>query len=266
MVTKERLFPNRRIQLGWGTHASRVLVLASRQNNLFLQRGALLRHRLEKSMPARRRHQRARRARSLGRRRRFQIAAPCPGVVGVRDLAVSADSANEILAYWLIPAEPALSYFRSTINALAARFDASVFEPHVTLYVTNAAKENPAEVLTHAVANSKTYRLSIAGIDSSDEFTKTLFVQFQPDVALARLNESLRSVSVSQREYRLNPHLSLIYKKMLPETKAQIANSLSLPFGEVEFDAVKAVISPAKIESRADVEAWRVLAAKGLTG
>ena len=84
--------------------------------------------------------------------------------------------------------------------------------------------------------------------------------------ALARLNESLRSVSVSQREYRLNPHLSLIYKKMLPETKAQIANSLSLPFGEVEFDAVKAVISPAKIESRADVEAWRVLAAEGLTG
>jgi 2'-5' RNA ligase len=172
---------------------------------------------------------------------------------------------KRILAYWLIPAEPALSYLRSVINDFARRFDAPVFEPHVTLYVTNADHETPAEVLTHAPAYSRTCRLSVAGIDYSDEFTKTLFVQFRPDAALTRLSENLWSASISQPEYQLNPHLSLIYKTMSPGTKAQVADSIRLPFGEVSFDSVKAVISPAKIESRADVEAWRVVAAQRFT-
>ena len=172
-----------------------------------------------------------------------------------------------IITFWLIPVESARRYFHSLIRDLARRFDAPVFESHLTLYVTTAAKEEgPAATLQSAVANSKICRLSIAGIDFSEEFTKTLFVQFRPDEALTALNEKLRAVSASQDEYQLNPHLSLIYKKLSPETKVEIANSLRLPFDDVEFDTVRAVISPAKIESRADVDAWRVIAEEKLTG
>ena len=137
---------------------------------------------------------------------------------------MDAGAANEILAYWLVPAEPALTYFRALINELARGFDAPVFEPHVTLYVTIAETEDPEGVLKRAITASKNCRLSIAGIDFSDEFTRTLFIQFRPDAAVARLSKNLRSASVSQREYKLNPHLSLIYKTLLPETKTQIAN------------------------------------------
>jgi hypothetical protein len=179
---------------------------------------------------------------------------------------MSTDSATEILAYWLIPAEPALSYFRAVIIEFARRFDAPIFEPHVTLYVTNAAEENPTEVLRRTVPNSATYRLSIASIDFSGEFTKTLFVQFRPDTALATLSAKLRSASVSQPEYQLNPHLSLVYKTMARETKEQIANSIGLPFTAVCFDSVKAIISPAEIKARKDVEAWRVVATDNLAG
>ena len=176
----------------------------------------------------------------------------------IRD--VSVDSTNEILTYWLCPAEPARSHFRCLIRDLAQRFDAPVFEPHVTLYVTESGNENPAAVLKETFHNIKPPCLSITAINYSDEFTKTLFVEFRPDELLARLNGKLRAASASQREYQLNPHLSLIYKTMSPETKVQLANSIRLPFEEVHFDSAKAVISPAKIESRADVEAWRVVA------
>lgn len=179
-------------------------------------------------------------------------------------LGVSADVADEILTYWLIPAEPARSYFRSLISDLALRFDAPVFEPHVTLYGTKAADEDPAGALRSAIVNVKVPRLSVAGLDCSDEFTKTLYVQFQPDAALRRLSENLQAASVSQSEYKLNPHLSLIYKTMAPEAKRQIMNSLNLAFTEVDFDSMQAVISPAKIESREDVEAWRIVAARPL--
>ena len=179
---------------------------------------------------------------------------------------VSADEPNEILTYWLIPAEPARSYFRSLINDLAPRFHAPVFEPHVTLYVTESGNENPAGRPQEEFRNIKPPCLSIIAINYSDEFTKTLFVEFRPDELLARLNEKLRAASASQREYQLNPHLSLIYKTMSPETKVRLANSIRLPFEEVHFDSAKAVISPAKIESRADVEAWRVVAEESFTG
>jgi len=179
---------------------------------------------------------------------------------------VSDDRAGEILTYWLIPAEPARSYFGALIRDLALRFDAPVFEPHVTLYVTQAANENPAAVLQCALADFRPLRLSVARLDCSDEFTKTLYLQFQPDAAVQKLSEKLRAASASQREYELNPHLSLIYKMMAPEAKREIMNSLHLAFTEVDFDLVKAVISPAKIESREDVESWRIVAAQPLTG
>ena len=174
------------------------------------------------------------------------------------------DPANETLTYWLIPAEPARAYFQSVIRDLARRFDAPVFEPHVTLYGTDAVGDDPAKVLAAALANVKPYRLSIAGIDFSAKFTKTLFVQFRPDAGLTELSQKLRAASLSQRDYELNPHLSLIYKTMPAETKIEIKEALRLPFEEVRFDSVKAILTPAKIESREDVERWRVVASECL--
>jgi len=171
-----------------------------------------------------------------------------------------------ILTYWLIPAEPARSYFRSLIQDLAQRFDAPVFEPHVTLYVAEPGNEDPAGVLKETLRHIKPPSLSITAIHYSDEFTKTLFVEFWPDESLARLKRKLRASSASQHEYQLNPHLSLIYKTMSPETKMQLANSVRLPFDEVRFDSAKAVISPAKMESSAAVEAWRVVAEECFMG
>ena len=170
-----------------------------------------------------------------------------------------------ILTYWLIPAEPARSYFASLIADLGARFDAPVFEPHLTIYVTQAEEENPSELLERGLAGATPFRLSITGVDFSDKFTKSMFVQFESNEELAALSAKFRTASMSQEKYELNPHLSLIYKTMPREAKEEIASSLSLPFHEVQFDAAKAVISPADIKSREDVEAWRVVATEKLS-
>jgi hypothetical protein len=170
-----------------------------------------------------------------------------------------------ILTYWLIPAEPARSHFAAAISDFAARFDAPIFEPHMTVYATIMGKEDGAAVLEQVVAESRTYSLRISGVSYSDEFTKTVFLQFHPSEALSRLSADFRGASSIKDEYELNPHLSLIYKTMPPERKAEIANCVSLPFEEVRFDSAWAVISPADIQSREDVEAWRVVATQKLT-
>jgi 2'-5' RNA ligase len=175
------------------------------------------------------------------------------------------DRGKKIVAYWLCPGEPMRTYFATLINDFATKFDASVFDPHLTLYVTDAANENPRAVLDPVLKDRGPFRLEVRGVDHSDKFTKTVFVQFEPDTELARLSSDLRRASAFQNDYELNPHLSLIYKKMPTETKMQIANSLCLPFTEVEFDLVKAVISPAKIETSDDVNSWRVVASQKLS-
>src|SRR3954466_8338125 len=166
----------------------------------------------------------------------------------------------QILTFWLCPAEPARDYFVNLIHDLAARFDAPIFEPHVTLYVTDSGREDARELLERAVAGAKCCRLAIAGIGHSQKFTKTLFVQFAPDQEVTALNAKFSSASKSPEKHEINPHLSLIYKELPAEEKAVIAAELKIPFREVSFDSVKAVISPAEIKSRTAVEAWRVVA------
>lgn len=169
----------------------------------------------------------------------------------------------EIVTYWLCPAEPARTALSAIIRDLAARFDAPAFEPHVTLYVTNAGGENPDSVLAVAISRGE-FRLAVRGLEHSHKFTKTLFIQFEPSDDVARLSEELRRASACQPDYELNPHLSLLYRKMDDETKQDLAGSIVLPFTDVIFDRVRAVISPGKIESREDVEAWQIVAEKRL--
>ena len=81
-----------------------------------------------------------------------------------------------------------------------------------------------------------------------------------PSATLARLSRVLQQASALHDEYELNPHLSLIYKEMTREARIEIATSVRVPFTEVLFDSAKVIVCPTPIRSRADVEAWRVMA------
>jgi hypothetical protein len=182
-----------------------------------------------------------------------------------RHLEMTPRGPKAIVAYWLMPAEPTRSFFASTIAKLAARFDAPLFEPHVTIYAASKGEDIPAEILSRALTDCDPFRLSVRNIQYSDDFTKTVFVQFEPSPPLSALSRALRQASALHDEYQLNPHLSLIYNKMTRSAKTELAASVRLPFTEVLFDSAKAVICPARIRSRQDLEAWHVAAVQRLT-
>ncbi|MDP9005135.1 MAG: 2'-5' RNA ligase family protein [Verrucomicrobiota bacterium] len=171
------------------------------------------------------------------------------------------------LAHWLIPAEPVRSLFVSTIARLSSRFDSPVFEPHLTIYAASSSTESSKEALKAALSGWAPFRLTVREIGCSEAFTKTVFVQFEQSAALAEMSRELREASGANDEYELDPHLSLIYKRMTKEERAELAASIRLPFTEVLFDTVKAVVCPTTpIRSREDVENWRVVASQRLTG
>jgi hypothetical protein len=180
---------------------------------------------------------------------------------------MAATPKNSILSYWVVPAEPMRSWFVSTIAQLSSRFDSPVFEPHLTIYAASSRSESPEDVMEAALRGYAPLRLTVREIECSEEFTKTVLVQFEPGTALSEMSRKLREVSGASDEYELNPHLSLIYKTMTAAERAELAASIRLPFTEVVFDTVKAVVcATTPITSRKDVENWRLMATQRLTG
>jgi 2'-5' RNA ligase len=169
------------------------------------------------------------------------------------------------IAYWLIPSEPAHSLFQGIINDLANRYDAPVFEPHVTIHAGADRADLAQTALGHAGRECSVIRLKPLGIDQSDEFTKTLFVQFELTSELRQLNDLLRRTVYDPLKYEIKPHLSLLYKDMSAAARHQLAASITIPFSEVSFDALQAIRCVSPTQSPTQVQAWQLVAARGLT-
>jgi 2'-5' RNA ligase len=171
-----------------------------------------------------------------------------------------------VIAYWLILAEPARSFFQDLINDLARRYDAPVFEPHMTIHVGIDRFDIAQKVTAKAAACCGCIEVKMLKVSHSSEFTKTLFAQFALNAKLSRLNEITRSAAQDLSDYQFKPHLSLLYKKMSVLQRRQLGHSIELPFPHVVFNSVKAVRCVSPTRSRADVEAWHVVAASLLSG
>jgi 2'-5' RNA ligase len=171
-----------------------------------------------------------------------------------------------VVAYWLVPAEPARSFFQRVINDLARRYDAPLFEPHVTIHVGANRAEAAESALSQAARACTLISLKALEIGHSSEFIKTLFVQFALNAEVRQVNEIIRDAAQDSSRYELKPHLSLLYKKMPAAARRELAGLIKVPFLEVTFDDLKAVRCVSPTQSRADVEAWRVVATKQLSG
>src|SRR5438105_13365467 len=79
-----------------------------------------------------------------------------------------------VIAYWLIPAEPAHCFFQGAINDLARRYDAPLFEPHVTIHGGANHIDVAAHALSDAARECKSITVKTLRMDPSDEYTKSM--------------------------------------------------------------------------------------------
>jgi hypothetical protein len=69
----------------------------------------------------------------------------------------------------------------------------------------------------------------------------------------------MRRFSAQPSAYRLDPHLSLLYKNMGDPEKHRLAATIQLPMTEVSFDAVWANTSVGGTRTAEDVKRWEVV-------
>ncbi len=184
------------------------------------------------------------------------------------------------IAYWLIPARPVRELFSEIIRILAEELDAPRFEPHLTLFATLGSDESARKLLRRI--KTQRIHLPVRDVGFSAKFSKTLFVRFESSDALTELRNELwhgaksRAESLPRKTPALlhegaslyaalpDPHVSLIYKKLAPRAQSELASAIKFPFPGVVFDCIKAIRCSAPARTRADVEAWKVIARKSL--
>ncbi len=164
--------------------------------------------------------------------------------------------------YWLLPAKPERDLFCEVVRILRQEFGGPNFEPHLSLFSTSKDRQSPKKVLKEI--SMRQIRLTTGGAGFSSEFTKTLFVRFKSSPALRKLVTDLSRAAKSRAKAPGNPHVSLLYKKLPQEAKKQLAAVMKLPFRSVVFDSIAAVRCPSPSRTKADVQAWKILAKKSL--
>ena len=169
-----------------------------------------------------------------------------------------------VIAYWIIPTDPARSYLQNIISDLAQRYDAPCFQPHVTVHVGANCTDTVHGVLSKVASGCEQIVLQSLEVSGSSEFIKTLFVQFAMSRQLQLLNQSICTAAQDSSDYELNPHLSLLYKRISIQDRRLLMRSLEIPFSDMTFDSLKAVRCISPTQSRADVEAWHVVAERNL--
>jgi hypothetical protein len=163
------------------------------------------------------------------------------------------------IAYWLLPEAAAREVFLREIRRLARQLGAPLFEPHVTIFIAPVNSRAPLEVLRDVVGPVD-IELAIHSIRFSEQFTKTLYVQFGRNSALQQLGDAIWKAERARNRYLIDPHLSLLYAKLPSKTKQKLADNIRLPFRKVGFTSICVMRCARPTTKAIEVEQWKLLA------
>lgn len=158
----------------------------------------------------------------------------------------------ERVAIWLCPAEPAASALRATIAAIAARWSRVAYEPHVTL-ASGPRRADVTDVLRVIAARHAPYPMTPRAAHAGDDFKTSAALDFTTTDAHARLRADVRA-AFGWDERPREPHMSLTYGAV--SDFAPIQASAARFTAPVVFDALRAVLYEAPVDSQEKVAAW----------
>jgi hypothetical protein len=187
-------------------------------------------------------------------------AITCGGLATTNSASVIGKGAmTTVYSFWLVPEESLKNELCSIIRELATSYDASEFDPHVTIF---SGPSDDDEV--HSTARSITSRFSVVEfapqkLSYTPKLTKTLFIKlFQSEVAAHLFNIIKESIS-QPSDYVLDPHLSLLYKTIPEENQMEICRTLRVPSGSYCFDGLRVIETEVPITRPEQIKRWRTV-------
>ena len=158
------------------------------------------------------------------------------------------------IAIWLLPAEPQASALRAAIQSIAASWSRAAFAPHVTL-ASALPRTDIDEVLTAIAARHASYALAPIEAHMSGDFKTSAALAFSTSEAHARLRADILAALACDERPR-DPHISLTYGAI--SDAAPIAAATARFAQPILFDAMRAVLYEAPVDSQEKVAAWKL--------
>ncbi|MEO0868368.1 MAG: 2'-5' RNA ligase family protein [Cyanobacteria bacterium J06642_11] len=168
--------------------------------------------------------------------------------------------AEAYYSFWLVPQTPDLEDFQGIINTLSKRFNTVPFCPHVTLYSGPVPSELDLQTVLAelgSMARMARFELGILGVDHSDRFAKSLYVQLQPAPFLDQLVSALVTTIPDAQMPVLDPHLSLLYHNLDEANKQKLTRAISLSRSTIRFNQVQVMAAPQTFETQEHVSSLR---------
>ncbi len=168
------------------------------------------------------------------------------------------------LSVWLVPSEKDETYLSSAIKKLAVDYSAPIFIPHLTLI--GDLKINFYDLksaIDKVFDDKKPFVIKKTKLNQSEQFFKTVFIEFELDDNLKKFFKLLSSKTNNIALETFKPHTSLIYKIMSDEEKFKIIKNINIK-NKFIIDRVFIVSPKEGDDDFMDVESWRILYKKNL--
>ncbi len=161
---------------------------------------------------------------------------------------------------FLSPSANDFRFCESIIGAYSRTFGIPPFEPHVTVY--SGAFPGPEalkEAVSRALAGIGPLRLRVRGAGCSEEYFKTLYIDFHDDQILQGVRRRIGQYLPVDSGYRLAPHLSLLYRDMPVSEKQALAQGLFLDRDTMSFDRISISTPGNSTEGWRDTTRWHTV-------
>jgi len=164
------------------------------------------------------------------------------------------------VAFWLVPRQPEREIIQSLMTELADQYLAPEFIPHVTVYsCRRSSQQEELAIMAGLAGRCPAVTLRTDKMVSTDILTRALFTSLNPDKTLTWLREILQKELPESSPHGFDPHLSLLYQFLSPSVRSGLAQEVSLPLQEINFNQIWAVAIPETLHAVEDLSGWQTL-------
>ncbi len=161
---------------------------------------------------------------------------------------------------FLTPSDTDFNYTANLIRELCGKYDMPAFEPHVTVYSGALSDlDGLKQTVSTAVSGIGSFSLRVREIGCSEEYFRSLFIEFEEDPVLRNIHETIKAGMGSDSGDELFPHLSLFYSAMPLRDKEALAKRVVMNRSLIHFDQTKIVTPRNREEGWRDTGQWQTL-------
>ncbi len=151
-----------------------------------------------------------------------------------------------MFSIWVEPTEKDAKYLLQIICRLGKKYDSPTFNPHITVY-SGVKSISSAKSAVKNCKNMRKFAVNSTDLEFSDSLWKTVFINVEKNQKLKQIHAVIRKSIRQSPEYALNPHISLIYKKMDASEKQVIIDDLKIK-QKFTFDKITIIASSKNVE------------------